>query len=237
MIDPHFLLNSIYQSAIDFAIVTFNKSRTVTSWNVGAERIMGYTAKEIIGQKGDIIFTPEDRHNNAPENECKTALLSGRSADYRWHLRKDGSRFWADGVLTPIFDDLKQHVGFLKILRDSTDKKLAENEIQRLANFDSLTGLANRYYFDLQLKEMISMAQRSGQLLILHALDLDHFKDVNDTLGHHVGDLLLKQAAQRIQSVVRDTDLVARIGGDEFVVLQPNMPLAQAGGDLANKIL
>lgn len=237
LIDPHFLLNSIYESAIDFAIVTFNRNYVVTSWNIGAERILGYSPNEIIGRKADVIFTPEDRASGVPANECSTALFKGRAADYRWHMRKDGSRFWADGVLTPVYDDLKQHVGFLKIMRDITEKKLAENKIHELANFDSLTGLANRFYFDLQLNEMIAMTQRTGQLLILHALDLDHFKDVNDTLGHHAGDLLLKQVAERLQSVVRDTDLVARIGGDEFVVLQPNMPSPQAGGDLANKIL
>lgn len=236
-IDPHFLLNSIYESAIDFGIVTFDNSRNVTSWNVGAERIMGFSANEMIGCKADTFFTPEDCQNNIPESECNTALLRGRAADYRWHMKKDGSRFWADGVLTPIYDDLKQHVGFLKIMRDITEKKLAESEIKRLANFDTLTGLANRFYFDLQLNEMIAMAQRSNQMIILHALDLDHFKDVNDTLGHFAGDLLLKQAAERILNVVRETDLVARIGGDEFVVLQPNMSSAQAGGDLANKIL
>lgn len=236
-IDPRFLLNSIYESAIDFGIVTFSKTRIVTSWNVGAERIMGYAADDIIGSTGDVIFTPEDRARNIPENECKTALLRGRAADYRWHLKKDGTRFWADGVMTPIHDHLDQHVGFLKILRDSTERKLAENEIKRLANFDSLTGLANRFYFDLQLNELMALAQRNQQRLILHALDLDHFKDVNDTMGHHAGDLLLKQVAERILAVVRETDLVARIGGDEFVVLQPNMPSAHAGADLAHKIL
>lgn len=237
LIDPNFLLNSIYQSAIDFAIITFNRHGVITSWNLGAERIIGFTASEIIGHKTDIIFTPEDRANSAPENECNNALLKGREADYRWHMRKDGSLFWADGVLTPIYDDRKQHVGFLKILRDITEKKLAENEIQRLANFDPLTGLANRFYFDLQLKEMIAATQRSGQLLILHALDLDHFKDINDTLGHHAGDLLLRQVAERLHKVVRDNDLIARIGGDEFVILQPNMASPQAGADLASKVL
>jgi diguanylate cyclase (GGDEF)-like protein/PAS domain S-box-containing protein len=236
-VDPHSLLNSIYESAIDFGIATFDTNRIVTSWNLGAERIMGFTAKEIIGQEADIIFTPEDRQNDIPEKECQTALLKGRAADYRWHLRRDCSRFWADGVLTPIYNDLKQHMGYLKILRDITERKLAENEIRRLANFDTLTGLANRFYFELQLREMIAMSQRSGQLLILHALDLDRFKEINDTLGHHAGDELLKQAAQRLQWLVRDTDLVARIGGDEFMILQPGMSTVQAGGDLANKIL
>ena len=237
LLNPSFLLNSIYESAIDFGIVTFSPNRIVTSWNVGAERIMGFQPTEIIGSLGDIIFTPEDRAKGIPEAECNTALLKGRAADYRWHMRKDGSLFWADGVMTPIYDEHKRHVGFLKILRDMTDKKMAENEIQRLANFDSLTDLANRFYLQLQLQEMIAMSQRNSQLLILHALDLDHFKDINDTLGHHAGDLLLKQVAERLQRAVRDTDLVARIGGDEFVVLQPNMPSVQMGGDLANKIL
>lgn len=237
LIDPKFLLNSIYESAIDFAIVTMDKNRIVTSWNVGSECIFGYSAREVLGQLADIIFTPEDREDSVPKIECESALIKGRAADYRWHQRKDGSCFWADGVMTPIYDDAKQHIGFVKILRDVTDRKLAQDEIHRLAHFDALTGLVNRFTFDLRLKEMTAISERSGQLLILHVIDLDNFKEVNDTLGHVAGDNLLKEAAHRMRGVLREADIIARVGGDEFILLQPNMTSPQSGGVLANKII
>ena len=237
LIDPNLLLNSIYESAIDFGIVTLDRNRMVTSWNKGAELIFGYIAQEMVGQPIDSIYTSEDRRTGVPGRECRKALLRGRAADYRWHLRKDNKRFWADGVMTPIYDERQQHVGFLKIMRDVTEKKLAEHEIHQLSNFDALTGLPNRVYFDLQLKELMASRQRHGRRLTLHALDLDHFKDVNDTLGHQAGDLLLKQVAQRLRALVRDTDIVGRIGGDEFMVLQPDIESMQTDTNLAARII
>jgi len=236
-IDPRSLLDSIYRSAVDFAIITFDKRGNVTTWNTGAEHIMGFKAEEMIGEVPIEMFTPEDVAAHVPSKEFITALTTGRSADYRWHLRKDGTRFWADGVMTPIFDERNTHIGYVKILRDITEKKIAEADMHKLVNFDALTGLANRFAFDLRLKELTAMARRSGQLLIMQSIDLDRFKEINDTMGHEAGDVLLKHVAQRMRQTVRDTDILARLGGDEFIVLQPNMASPEAGGELASKLI
>lgn len=236
-IDPRSLLNSIYKSAIDFGIITLDKRGIVTTWNTGAEYITGFKADEMIGNPADGIFTPEDRAAHVPQKEIIVALTTGRAADYRWHLRKNGTRFWADGVMTPIFDEQNQHIGFVKIMRDITEKKIAEADMHKLINFDALTGLSNRFSFDMRLKELTAMAKRSGQLLIMQSIDLDHFKEVNDTLGHEAGDILLKHVAQRMRHTARDTDVIARLGGDEFVVLQPGMTTPQAGAELASKLI
>lgn len=235
-IDPRSLLDSIYKSAVDYGIVTLDKRGIVTTWNTGAELITGFRAEEMIGNPLDIFFTPEDRAAHVPQKEIIVALTAGRSADYRWHMRKNGTRFWADGVMTPIFNEFNEHIGFVKILRDITEKKIAEADMHKLINFDVLTGLLNRFSFDMRLKELAAIARRSGRLLIMQCIDLDRFKEVNDTLGHEAGDILLKHVAQRMRQTVRDTDLVARLGGDEFVVLQPSMASPEAGGELANKL-
>ena len=214
-IDPSSLLNSIYKSAIDVAIITLDKRGMITTWNSGAENITGFKAEEMIGDPLDRIFTPEDLAAHMPQKEIIAALTTGRAADYRWHLRKNGSRFWADGIMTPIFNEIDEHVGFVKIVRDFTEKKIAETDMHRLVNFDTLTGLANRFSFDLRLKELAAMSRRSGRLLIMQCIDLDRFKEVNDTLGHEAGDILLKHVAQRMRQTVRDTDVVARLGGDD----------------------
>ena len=236
-IDPRSLLDSIYRSAVDFAIITFDKRGKVTTWNAGAEHITGFQAEEMIGEFADDMFTPEDRVAHVPSKEFLVALTTGRAADYRWHLRKNGTRFWADGVMTPILDERNAHIGFVKILRDVTEQKMAEADMHKLVNFDVLTGLVNRFSFDLRLKELIAMARRSGQLLIMQSIDLDRFKEINDTLGHEAGDVLLKHVAQRMRQAVRDTDIIARLGGDEFIVLQPNMSSPEAGGELAGKLI
>lgn len=236
-IDPRSLLDSIYRSAVDFGIITFDKRGRVTTWNTGAEHITGFKADEMLGEFADDIFTPEDRAAHVPSKEFLVALTTGRAADYRWHLRKNGTRFWADGVMTPILDEHNAHIGFVKIMRDVTEQKMAEADMHKLVNFDALTGLVNRFSFDLRLKELTAMARRSGQLLIMQSIDLDRFKEINDTLGHEAGDVLLKHVAQRMRQAVRDTDIIARLGGDEFIVLQPNMASPEAGGELASKLI
>jgi diguanylate cyclase (GGDEF)-like protein/PAS domain S-box-containing protein len=234
---PEILLQQIYLNVRDFAIFTTDPEGKVTSWNLGAELIFGHAPEEIINRNMDRLFTPSDQAEGEHLLEMAQARTMGRAADYRWHLRKDGSMFWADGVLTPIPGDNGAQIGYLKILRDITERKLAQDEIRRLATIDVLTGLANRAAFDTRRSEMISLAERTGQLLLLLMIDLDQFKEVNDELGHQAGDMLLRQAALRIREVSRESDYVARLGGDEFGLLQLNAPSPASGGMVANKLL
>jgi diguanylate cyclase (GGDEF)-like protein/PAS domain S-box-containing protein len=235
--DDSGLLEAIFTSATDYGIIVTDNAGIVTSWNAGAETVTGFRRDEIVGRSADVIFTEEDRARNVPQTEAENALITGHAAEHRWYLHKDGSLFWADSVTTPIHGANGEQIGFLKILRDVTEKMRADEEILSLASSDALTGLANRLACRARLAEMVAATLRTDQLLVLQMLDLDHFKEVNDTLGHHTGDLLLQQVAQRMRSVTRDTDFIARIGGDEFVVLQPNAHSPEAGGSLAGKLL
>lgn len=237
LIDPSLLIKSIYTTALDYGILTLDMDGKVTSWNVGAERITGFLANEVMDRKNALIFTPEDIARDEPLEEMRIAQIKGRSEDYRWHVRKDGSRFWAEGALTPLMDAENKHIGFLKIFRDITDRKEAEHQMHRLANTDRLTGLPNRHAFEIHAHELIALAVRARHPIALHLIDLDRFKQINDSLGHHAGDELLQQAAQRMQATLRESDFLARLGGDEFVILQPNMESVQAGAELACKIV
>jgi diguanylate cyclase (GGDEF)-like protein/PAS domain S-box-containing protein len=236
-ISPSTILQQIYGTVTDFGIMTLGLDSRITSWSAGAAALFGYTAEEIMGAPSASTFTPEDVAKNEPQKEIDTAARLSRAADYRWHLRKDGSRFWADGVLTPIRNAENELIGYLKILRDITERKLAEDEISRMATVDLLTGLANRAAFDRRCKEMISLALRTKQVLLLLMIDLDRFKDVNDTLGHHAGDVLLRETGARIREASRESDLAARLGGDEFALLLLNPPSPECGGSLADKLL
>ena len=117
-------LRLMVESVKDFAIFTVDPQGRIVSWNSGAEHLFGYAEPEILGQRARAcIFTPEDRAAGVPEQEIATAAARGRATDERWHLRKDGSRFFASGVLTPIFDEENRLRGFTKIARDITERK------------------------------------------------------------------------------------------------------------------
>ena len=121
------LLRLVIESSTDFAIIAVDPAGKVTSWNIGAERLLGWAAQEILGRDGDVTFTPEDRAAGAPEAERRDALARGRAEDERWHLRKDGSRFWGSGLLTPLAD---REAGFVKIMRDRTEQRRAAEAIR-----------------------------------------------------------------------------------------------------------
>lgn len=116
----------LIESAKDYAIFTLDTHRHVVSWSHGAEAMLGYSEHEITGQSGDIIFTPEDRENNAPETEAQKADKSGIAQNERWHIRKDGSRFWGSGSVSPLRDSDGTLLGLVKIMRDLTESKEAE---------------------------------------------------------------------------------------------------------------
>ncbi len=118
------------ESINDYAIITLDLKGNIVSWNAGAELMFGYTAAEAIGQHFEIIFTPEDRARGAPAHEMEQAFLKGRAADERWHLRKDGLRFYVSGVLSPLHDGTI--IGYVKVARDLTEPKKMEEAVRQL---------------------------------------------------------------------------------------------------------
>jgi PAS domain S-box-containing protein len=132
-------LRMILESASEYAIFSTDLAGNVTSWNTGAANILGYEEREILGQSGSLIFTPEDRAANVPEAEMQTALRTGRAADNRWHLRKDSTRFWATGTMMLLSDAAGALQGFLKIMRDRTKERLAEEALEESEARLSLT--------------------------------------------------------------------------------------------------
>jgi PAS domain S-box-containing protein len=131
-------LHLILNSAADYAIFTTDLARRVTSWNAGAERVLGWAEGEIVGHSADVIFTPEDRASGRPEWEAATALAEGRAENERWHLRKDGSRFWASGLAMPLRDPVAgpdaPPLGLLTVMRDHTERREAEERRALLAH-------------------------------------------------------------------------------------------------------
>jgi PAS domain S-box-containing protein len=132
-------LRMILESASEYAIFSLDLAGRVTTWNTGATKILGYEEADILGQSNSLLFTPEDRQKNIPRKEMQTALETGRAADDRWHVRKDGSRFWATGVMMPLRDGAGVLQGFLKIMRDRTRERSADEALAQSEARLSLT--------------------------------------------------------------------------------------------------
>ncbi|WP_420266963.1 EAL domain-containing protein [Candidatus Magnetominusculus dajiuhuensis] len=151
--------------------------------------------------------------------------------------KKDGTIYWQFLSIAPIKDTVGNITHFISVQIDDTERKLAEERLKQLAHFDVLTGLPNRFLYKDRLEQNILQAKRAEFNFAIMFLDLDKFKFVNDTLGHHVGDLLLKEVAARLRESVRESDTVARMGGDEFQVLLTKINKPTDAAVIAEKIL
>ncbi|WP_426103662.1 EAL domain-containing protein [Massilia sp. TSP1-1-2] len=152
-------------------------------------------------------------------------------------LRPDGSVVWVDMSIAKIETASDAQPHHLCMIEDVTEQKKSEAMIWQQANFDPLTELPNRRMFHDRLEHDIMKSRRDGQRIAILFIDLDHFKEINDTLGHHQGDILLIDAARRIRSCVRETDTVARLGGDEFTVILSDLSAVSPVDVIAQKIL
>ena len=181
-----------------------------------------------------------DADDRARFGAAMTQLLEkdsqGGMIEFRMR-RGDGGLRWVENRYAPVRDKLGRLTEIEGIVIDITERKNAEEKMALLARTDGLTGLANRSTFIERLHQTFSAVKRSGGCFAILYLDVDHFKSVNDTLGHPVGDLLLKEVADRLKTCTRDNDLIARLGGDEFAVLQTEISGAPDAGELANRIL
>lgn len=161
---------------------------------------------------------------------------SGGRMEFRM-INPQGEVHWFEGCYTPVRDDAGHLLEIEGILIDISERKSAEASIALLARTDPLTGLANRMIFGEQLRQAFASAQRGGRAFAVLYLDLDRFKEVNDTLGHHAGDRLLQEVGRRLRDVTREIDLVARLGGDEFAIVQAGIDDSTAAGTLAEKLI
>jgi len=213
-------LRAIIESALD-AVVQIDRTGRITGWNAQAETIFGWSRSEAIGRPlHETIIPPQyvDAHIHGLDrflrNDTSTILnarieISG--------LHRSGRELPIELTVTPITS--ARGVEFSAFIRDITQRKESEGLIWKQANFDALTGLPNRHMLFDRLGQEIKRAERDRLPMALLYVDLDRFKEINDTLGHQVGDLLLLEATRRIGVGLQPTDTVARMGGDEFAII------------------
>ncbi len=220
------------------AILITDADNRIIAVNQALELDTGYTQKELIGKDPRTLSankTPPETYRmmwNALQDKD-----SGYWQGELWDLRKDGSTYPKWAAITAIYDTKGNITNYIASYTDISERKAAEARIARLAHHDALTGLFNRYSLENRLAQALLAARREKRQMAVIFIDLDRFKVINDTLGHHVGDLLLVEVAQRLSACVRESDIVARLGGDEFVVALTSIATDMDAAHVARKII
>jgi diguanylate cyclase (GGDEF)-like protein/PAS domain S-box-containing protein len=203
--------------------------------NAKISGMLGYSVDEMRGQPV-FDFMDEEARALARHNLQRRRQGIREQHDFRF-MRKDGSELWAIVAANPIFESDGRYLGALAMVTDITERKRAEDHLVYLAHHDSLTGLPNRTLFNDRLQQSLIDADRRERLVAILFMDLDRFKNINDTLGHEAGDALLRAVSARLKECVRSGDTVARLGGDEFIVLLPDIAHVDDVARIAQKIL
>ena len=195
--------------------------------NRGFEKITGYSAADVLDRDFQEVcgFLAMPDFDAAERAQVRTALMERREtrATIR-SLRKGGDVFWNDLTIAPVLDEHGVVTHFICVINDVTETQQRTSRLEHEINHDPLTGLANRTLMWDRLEQALHVAQRNKSLVAVVLVDLDKFKEINDTLGHEAGDEVLRVVARKMQSSVRDSDTVARLGGDEFVLILANQP-------------
>ncbi len=223
---------------VEEGIITLTDAGTIELFNPGAERMFGYRSHEVLGKNlSQLMPEPYCSHHDEYLGHYlhtgqSSVLGVGREVE---GLRRDGGTFPMELRVSEFYIDKRRR--FIGSMRDITERKETEAKIIHLAHFDALTDLPNRLLVQDRIKQAIIASQRSGLEFAVLFIDLDKFKNVNDTLGHDVGDRLLEMVARRLTECLRAQDTVGRQGGDEFIVLLASLSTADDAARVAQKIL
>ncbi len=229
------LAESVFNETVEGIIVTDNNA-SILRVNAAFTRITGYSIDEVHGRNPNLLKS--GRHDLSFYQEMWSSLNSKRSWQGEiWDKRKNGEIFPTRQTITAVHDKIGNAIQYISIFSDISDIKISEERIYQLAHFDNLTSLRNRVAFHGELQKAIIQANRREDNLALLYLDLDNFKIINDASGHSVGDLLLRDFASRLESTVREEDIIARFGGDEFVILLVDVNDNKDAALVAEKIL
>ncbi len=223
---------------VDEGIITISEMGIIETINPAGERLFGYSENDLKGQNIAILMPEPHRshHDGYLKHYRQTGeariIGSGRELVAR---RRDGGEFPIDlRVSEFILDGQRRFIG---TIRDASGRKVIENRMQHMATHDALTNLPNRTLIQIRMEQLIRRTDRSGQFFAVMFVDLDHFKVVNDSLGHDVGDQLLCLIARRLTDILRAEDTVGRLGGDEFIVVAANLVTPLDASLIAEKLI
>lgn len=224
------------------SVSTTDLKGNIISWNRGSELLYGYKADEVIGKHVSLLYTKEMYAEFV--THIPTLIKEGEYCSVLSLIKKSGERVLVDLTLSLLRDSKEVPIGIVGYAKDITERKKAEdalleqkNILRHQAHHDALTKLPNRVLFADRLEQGIEKAKRHQSGLALFFIDLDKFKHINDSLGHNVGDSVLKAVAKRLESIIRKEDTLARLSGDEFTIIIEDLVDPEDASVLANKIL
>lgn len=224
------------------SVSTTDLKGNIISWNRGSELLYGYKADEVMGKHVSLLYTKERYAEFA--TQIPTLLKEGEYRSVLSLIKKSGERVLIDLTLSLLRDSNGVPIGIVGYAKDITERKKAEdalleqkNILRYQAHYDALTKLPNRVLFADRLEQGIKKAKRHHTGLALFFIDLDQFKHINDSLGHSVGDSVLKAVAKRLEGIIRKEDTLARLSGDEFTIIFEDLAHPEDASVLANKIL
>lgn len=231
-------------NSIGEAVLCTDNLGKVSYLNQYAEMMTGWSNDEARGSPvGDVLRIIDSPENSGEDKGIARAVQVARTAKtmpcviHGTLVRRDGIEFGVENRITSAVDRTGEFVGTVVAIRDVSTARAASLEISRVAQYDALTNLPNRTLFNDRLKQAMALAERQSKQLSVLFVDLDHFKQINDSLGHAVGDKLLRSVAGRLVACVRRTDTVCRLGGDEFIILLSQIEQAEDAEMCARKIL
>ncbi len=226
----------VFDSTIDGILIT-DSERKIISINRAATTITGFTEDELLGKMPHVLAS--SHHHGAPFFQAiwQTVSEKGSWQGDVWSQRKNGEIYLQWQNISEVRDKQGRLVNYISVFSDISALKESQEKLEHLAHHDPLTGLPNRLLLDQHLSLGLERASRQNQLMAVLFLDLDRFKNINDSLGHPVGDALLKQASQRLKRLIRAEDLIARLGGDEFAIVLESLSDEQAVGMVAQKCI
>jgi len=218
------------------AVAVMDRDFNFISVNPAFTRTTGYAEREVLGQNASLLDSTQ--HDAVFYNRIRHKLSSeGHWAGEMWQRRKNGQEFLCQIESSATEGIYGEHRVYIAVITDITQQKRAEQELRYLANFDTLTNLPNRAMLSERLSRAIVRARRQDHRIAVLFLDLDRFKDINDSLGHTAGDRILRAAAMRLQDTVGDQQTVARLGGDEFTVVLENLDQPEDADKIAREII
>lgn len=218
------------------AIMITNAKNCIVEVNPAFTRMTGYSREEILGQDPRILASG-DTPRATIERMWKALMEEGTWEGEIWDRRKDGSVYVKLLKISIAYDEDGRVEHYIANFHDISERKKAEDRLLHMAHHDPLTGLSNRASLESQMTRAFAGARRDGSKIGVMLIDMDNFKQVNDTLGHNIGDQLLVQIAYRLTESVRASDVVARIGGDEFVIILHHIENEMSIAGIASKIL
>ena len=224
-------INTIVTGLTDYALLTLDHQGQARDWNASVERVTGRDSDTTLGQPYSVFYPVDALDATGVIDRLHEADRSGWSLDEGWRQRADGSRFWGSCLIAPLHaadEVLPEERAYSLVIRDVSDRREATEALRRAVACDHLTGLANRRTLFEACELELQRWRRAPRPLSLVLIDADHFKRINDNFGHATGDAVLRHLAAGLSATFRAMDVVARLGGEEFVVLLPGCAEAAA---------